>query len=151
MDGNHLPIGIRIAQVKFLQGRIFRQLLKEYAGTDLNGSQINIIFVLWQEDDITISQLSQRTNLAKTTLSSMLERLEKAGLLTRRENPENRREIRVCLTQEARSLESGCTKAYEKMSGINFSGFSPEEKRAFVNGLDRLYSNLSEYSSSHRL
>ena len=80
-----------------------------------------------------------------------LERLEKAGLLTRRENPENRREIRVCLTQEARSLESGCTKAYEKMSGINFSGFSPEEKKSFVNGLDRLYSNLSEYSSSHRL
>ena len=67
MDKNHLPVGIRIAQIKFLQGRIFRQLLREYAGTDLNGSQINIIFVLWQEDDITISQLSQRTNLAKTT------------------------------------------------------------------------------------
>ena len=141
MDKNHLPVGIRIAQIKFLQGRIFRQLLREYAGTDLNGSQINI----------TISQLSQRTNLAKTTLSSMLERLEKAGLLTRRENPENRREIRVCLTQEARSLESGCTKAYEKMSGINFFGFSPEEKKSFVNGLDRLYSNLSEYSSGRGL
>lgn len=147
----HLPIGIRIAQIKFLQGRIFQQLLKKHTNADLNSSQTNIIFVLWQEDDINISQLSQRTNLAKTTLSSMLDRLENAGLLIRIPNPDNRREIKVRLTQQCRLLREGCIQAYNEMSGINFAGFSSQEREELMKGLDKLYTNLSNYSQTHKL
>ncbi|WP_243009104.1 MarR family transcriptional regulator [Clostridium sp. AM58-1XD] len=142
----NLPIGIRIAQIKFLQSRIFQQLLKKYTDTDLNSAQTNIIFVLWQEDDITISELSQKTNLAKTTLTSMLDRLESSGLLTRLPNPANRRETRICLTERAGSLKAGCLKAFNEMSKINFNGFTDTERESLLSGLDKLYANLSGYN-----
>ena len=141
----NLPIGIRIAQIKFLQGRIFQQLLKKYSDTDLNSAQTNIIFVLWQEDDITISELSQKTNLAKTTLTSMLDRLETSGFLTRLPNPSNRREIKIRLTEKSSSLKDGCLQAFNEMSKINFNGFSEAEKEGLLSGLDKLYTNLSRY------
>ncbi len=140
------PIGIRIAQIKFLQGRIFRQLLRKYTDADLNSAQTNIIFVLWQKDNITISELSRRTNLAKTTLSSMLERLESSGYLVRTVNPFNRRETRICLTEQTRLLKSGCVQAYHEMSAINFAGFSEEERQKLTDGLDKLYANLADYN-----
>lgn len=146
---SHLPIGIRIAQIKFLQGRIFQQLLKKYANADLNSAQANILFVLWQEDDITISELSRKTNLAKTTLSSMLDRLENSGFLLRIPNPANRREIRIQLTKQAHFFKNSCNLAYQEMSDINFSGFSPLEEESLRSGLDKLYTNLSDYSRQH--
>ena len=144
------PIGIKIAQIKLLQGRIFQQLLKKYANADLNSAQTNIIFVLWQEDNITISQLSKKTNLAKTTLSSMLDRLESSGFLVRISNPNNRREIKICLTDRSRLLKKGCDQAYQEMSGINFAGFTLQEKENLMNGLDKLYHNLSDYCKDHQ-
>ena len=147
----NFPIGIRIAQIKFLQGRIFQQLLKKYTNADLNGPQTNIIFVLWQKDHITISELSQKTNLAKTTLSSMLDRMESAGYITRIINPQNRRETIISLTEHSHSLHDACDMAYHEMSLINFSGFSEDEKNALLTGLDKLYDNLSERAENMKL
>ena len=78
------PVGILLAQIKQLQSRIIERKLKETNNLDdLNGAQINILYHLWQQDDICISELSSRTKLANTTLTTMLERLERKGHITR--------------------------------------------------------------------
>lgn len=140
-----MPIGIRMSQIKLLQGRIFQSILAKHLDMDLNTAQIHILFQLWNEDNITISELSRRTDLAKTTLTSMLDRLEQAGWIKRRNNPDNRREIRIILSDNAVQLEQKCYKAFEEMSTINFKGFSEKERQELNGYLRRLYQNLTEY------
>ena len=72
--------GFLIAKIKHLSGRIFARMLKEQE-IEINPSQGRIMFVLWQEDALPISELANRTGLGKSTLTSMLDRLESSGFL----------------------------------------------------------------------
>lgn len=137
-----IPVGILLAQIKQLQGRIIEKKLKTRTSQDLNGSQINILYQLWLEDNITISQLSARTNLANTTLTTMLDRLEKQGQIIRQRNENNRREVKIQLTDSAKKLRQESNLVLKEMHAINFKGFSNEEEDLMYSLLLRMKQNL---------
>ena len=125
--------GFLISQIKQISGRIFEKLLAD-AGVDaFNGAQGRILYVLWQGDGIPIAQLSQSTGLAKTTLTSMLDRMEQAGLLRRTFDTADRRQIRIFLTREARRLQGGYDQVSRAMNEIYYAGFTDAEIIAFEN------------------
>lgn len=136
--------GFLISQIKQVSGRIFEKLLSN-AGVDaFNGAQGRILYVLWQEDNIPIVELSKKTGLAKTTLTSMLDRMEESGLLLRIFNKTDRRQIRIALTEQARSLSGEYGKVSQEMNEIYYAGFSDDEIIAFENTLRRILKNLNE-------
>ena len=135
--------GFLISQIKQISGRIFERLLAN-AGIDaFNGAQGRILYVLWQEDNIPIAELSKKTGLAKTTLTSMLDRMEESGLLLRIPDKTNRRQIRIALTDQARSLSGKYDKVSQEMNEIYYAGFSDDEITAFENTLERILTNLN--------
>lgn len=137
--------GFLISQIKQIQGRIFERLLKANDVEDFNGAQGRILFVLWQEDHLPIYQLSQRTSLAKTTLTSMLDRLEKQGYLRRIPDPQDRRQIRIALTERARAMNERYQKVSAEMSEIFYRGFNQNEIIQFEGTLRKILENLKEY------
>lgn len=139
------PTGIRIVHIKQLYSRIFERLLRRHTSWNISGSQYNILFQLWMEDNITISELSRRTQLTNATLTSMLDRLEAQQLLLRKQNPENRREIRVLLTDAARQMRQEYEDCCREMTAIPFKGFTAREQHQFELYLERLYQNLLDY------
>ena len=143
-----MPVGLVMVQIKQLQSRIIEKLLKETLGeASINSAQINIMYQLWDEDNITISELSKRTQLANTSLTTMLERLEAQGQILRCRNDKNRREIRIQLTEHARSLQENTLEILTAMHSINFNGFTLEEEKQMYDFLNRMKSNLETYSS----
>lgn len=146
---NNEPIGVYIAKIKLLQERIFGHVLVENGIEVFNSPQSRILFTLWIEDNITISELSKKTGLAKTTLTSMLDRLEAQGHLKRILSSEDRRAIRIVLTDKARSLEEPYINARIAMKKINFKGFSSEEIEDFENKLIKILNNLNEYADTN--
>lgn len=136
--------GFLLSQIKQVSGRIFERLLAQ-AGVDaFNGAQGRILYVLWQQDDIPITELAGKTGLAKTTLTSMLDRMEQAGLLTRRYDKADRRRIRIALTEQARSLSGEYDKVSQAMNEIYYAGFADEEIIDLENYLQRILKNLYE-------
>lgn len=134
--------GFLITKVKQIQGRVFEKLLSEYGISEFNGAQGRILFVLWEKDDIPIRELSEKTGLAKTTLTSMLDRLEKSGHIARVSDPSDRRTIRIRLTENARSLQKKYDEVSEKMNEIFYGGFSDDEILAFEKALGKVLENL---------
>ncbi len=57
--------GFLISKIKQITERIFDKKLKDF-GIDLNSAQGRIIFSLWQNDNVPISELARRTALGKT-------------------------------------------------------------------------------------
>lgn len=136
--------GFLITQIKQVSGRIFEKLLSG-AGVDaFNGAQGRILYVLWQKDDIPIVELSKKTGLAKTTLTSMLDRMEDAGLILRVFDKSDRRQIRITLTEQAHSLSGEYDEVSQDMNKIYYAGFSDDEIIAFENTLRRILKNLNE-------
>lgn len=136
--------GFLISQIKQIQGRVFGRLLTE-AGIDaFNGAQGHILYVLWQGDHLPIVELARRTGLAKTTLTSMLDRMEGQGLIVRQYDPEDRRQIRIQLTEYARGLERKYKEVSDEMSRLFYKGFTDEEIMRLDAELEKVLNNLEE-------
>ncbi|BBI33977.1 MarR family transcriptional regulator [Cohnella abietis] len=134
--------GFYISQIKQLSSRIFEKLLKENAIEEFNGAQGRILFVLWQKDNLTITELGEKTSLAKTTLTSMLDRMGEQGHIQRNQHPKDRRQTLITLTPQARALSDNYDKVTEQMNEIFYQGFSDKEIEQFDNMLAKVLNNL---------
>ena len=135
--------GFLISRIKQVGGRLFDRLLSEADVDAFNGAQGRILDVLWQGDGITISQISAQTSLANTTLTSMLERMEQSGLITRRPSPSDRRALLIFLTDRARALQADYDRISRQMNERYYAGFTEEEILRLEGYLERILNNLN--------
>lgn len=136
--------GFLITRIKQVGGRVFERILTEKNIDAFNGAQGRILYILWQKNGIPISVLSRGTGLATTTLTSMLDRMEAAGLIYRDRCDKDRRKILIFLTEKARSLEKDYNEVTEKISGIYYRGFSETEIEQLENYLRRILKNVED-------
>ncbi len=142
--------GFLITQIKQIGGRVFDKILQKENIWEFNGAQGKILYVLWQHDHISIIELSNLTGLANTTLTSMLDRMEAAGLLRRLSDPKDRRKNLIALTEKARQLKERYDKVSLEMHQVYFKNFSTEEIMEFESYLRRVLDNVKEENSSAR-
>lgn len=141
--------GFLISKIKQIQGRVFEKMLAEHGISEFNGAQGRILFVLWERDDIPIIELSRKTGLAKTTLTSMLDRLEKSGHILRTLDPNDRRAVRIKLTEKARGLREKYDDVSAEMSEVYYGGFDDEEILAFEGSLGKVLENLIKKENNY--
>ena len=139
--------GFLITKIKQVQGRIFDVLLQKAGIEEFNGAQGRILYVLWQEDGLPIIELAKRTGLAKTTLTSMLDRMKERGFLARETDSKDRRIVRIFLTERARLLNEQYNVVSDEMSRIFYKDFSDDEIVAFEKLLERVLKNLVQKES----
>lgn len=136
--------GFLVSQIKQIQGRVFEKLLTQAGIEEFNGAQGRILYVLWQEDFIPIIELSKKTGLAKNTLTSMLDRMEQSDLIVRVYGKTDRRQIKISLTDKAKSLQGEYDNVSMKMSEIFYRNFDYDDIIIFENMLNKIIINLSE-------
>ena len=136
--------GFLITRIKQVGGRAFERILSQKKIDVFNGAQGRILYVLWQDDGIPISELSRQTGLATTTLTSMLDRMETADLIYRDRGDKDRRKIRIFLTEKAKGLEEDYNAVSEEMSSIYYKGFSDQEIEQMESYLERVLKNVEE-------
>ena len=136
--------GFLITRIKQVGGRVFDRILSQKKIAVFNGAQGRILYVLWQDDGIPISELSRQTGLATTTLTSMLDRMETADLIYRDRGDKDRRKIRIFLTEKAKGLEEDYNAVSEEMSSIYYKGFSDQEIEQMESYLERVLKNVEE-------
>lgn len=134
--------GFLISRIKQVGGRLFDRMLAEADIDAFNGAQGRILYVLWQGDGLTISQLSAQTSLANTTLTSMLDRMEQSGLIVRTPSPTDRRALLIRLTDKARALREDYDRISQRMNDLYYLGFTEEEVRQLESYLQRILNNL---------
>ena len=72
---------------------------------DLTYPQYLVFVALWEQDDVTVGELGGRLFLDSGTLSPLVKRLEARGLLTRRRDAADERQVRIRLTPAGRALQ----------------------------------------------
>lgn len=117
--------------------RLYKGMLQDM---NLTYPQFLVMLLLWQEDGQIVSAIGKRLGLESNTLTPLLKRLEKAGLVTRVRDPEDERRVRVSLTSEGRALRSR-VKGIETCL-IEATGMDMEELRVLLGSLRKLRKNL---------
>ena len=72
----------------------------------------------------------------------MLERMEKGGLILRKQDSVDKRKTLLFLTDKARSLEKDYIAVSEEMGDIYYQGFTADEVKAAEEYLNRIRLNL---------
>jgi len=142
--------GFLISKIKQISGRIFNRKLKEYEINDLNTAQGRIIFSLWQNDNVPISQLARQTSLGKTTLTSMLDRLEQSGYIIRKVDESDRRRTLIALSDKVNSIEGRHEAVSREMTSLFYRGLSEKQIDDFESTLRRILANLVDYEEENR-
>lgn len=96
-------VGFLLAKAYQRACLIFKEQLDQY---ELTPQQFGLLGFLWREDGISQSLLSAKSQIDRTTMGGLIDRLEKEGIVARRPDPADRRAYRVCLTEKGKSLES---------------------------------------------
>ena len=136
--------GFLIAKIHQLSGRIFSRILKKHQ-IEINPAQGRIMFALWKQDNITIQELATKTSLSKSTLTPMLDRLEKMNYIRRIPSKDDRRKILIALTDKDQQLQEKYLQVSQEMNDIFYKGISKEQINHFEQLLQNLYENLQNY------
>lgn len=136
--------GYLIGQIYKIGGRKFNELLKNADINEFNGSQGTILYSLWDKKELTIKEISKATGLAKTSLTSMLDRMVKSNLIEKVENTEDKRSTKIKLTEKALNLEKEYNSISDKMSNLYYQSFSENDIRQFEDYLQRILKNLEK-------
>jgi len=134
-----------VSQIKRLSDRIFERILAEKDIDAFNGAQGRILYVLWQEEYISLRELSERTGLAATTLTSMVDRMEASDLVCRLPDRNDRRKTLLALTDKAQKLRQDYSDVSARMTEIFYAGFTEEEICQCERILTRIHENLKQY------
>jgi DNA-binding MarR family transcriptional regulator len=123
-----------LAQLSFV---IHRMLERRAAEHDLSIIQTRLLGVL-RDRQPTINALGQLLDLDKSSVSGLVERAERRGLVIRTRSPADGRAVLVSLTSEGRSLVSEASSQFEADVFTLLNRLSPPDRRA----LPRLVSRL---------
>jgi DNA-binding MarR family transcriptional regulator len=81
---------------------LYRPLLETL---DLTYPQYLVLLLLWENDGVTVSDIGERLLLDSGTLTPLLKRMEQKGLVSRRRNPADERQVTIQLTESGRALQ----------------------------------------------
>lgn len=82
-----------------------RRITKELAGRyGLTGPQLAVVKMLEPVGKLSLSELSGRIRARNSTVTGIIDRMEREGLVTRRRSKEDRRVVNIALTEKGQAL-----------------------------------------------
>jgi MarR family transcriptional regulator, organic hydroperoxide resistance regulator len=118
-------LGFLLSQVVRSYQHRMQSLLSEYG---LYSGQPPVLFMLWEQDGRSQTEFCEKLELKPSTVTVMLQRMEKAGLLQKLSDKEDLRVSRVFLTEKGKSIRAEVENAISKLDDECFIGFTDEEK-----------------------
>jgi DNA-binding MarR family transcriptional regulator len=133
--------------IYYLLGRVGRlqrtQMNEALAAIGIYAGQEMFLWRLWREDGLTQSQLVERLCVQPPTVSKMLDRMEKTGLVTRRPDPDDSRASRVYLTEQGRKSQQAVSEVWKNIEQRLTEGLSVEERLLLRRLLLQVHENLT--------
>lgn len=126
----------------FNVGRVMRRVYEHYDSRlspfNLTTPQYMVFNALWTGDGITIGELGQRVALDGSTITGILDRMEKNGYVERRPNAEDRRSAQVYLTEKAREVGPRIISFADELDASIRKNFSAQDMAVFERVLREL-------------
>ena len=106
--------------ISFLVGKAAQQITRrareKLAAYDVTPTQYAVLKVLWERDGRSAAELGARLVIDSATITGVVDRLEAAGLLERRPDPEDRRVHRLFLTARGGDLHAPLDRAMDRLN-----------------------------------
>lgn len=135
----------KFGHLLFLVSRAHHNLASKVFGEiGLNRGQPPVLFEIGKSDGIVQSDLASKLEMTQATLTNLLQRMERAGFISRVRDQADTRLSRVYLTETGKDVLVQAKILTERMDQTVLKGFSLEEQGLLNNMLNRIHFNLTE-------
>lgn len=125
------------------QHKVFQEMSSRLDQYGVTPVQYGVMYCLWTGKARTPKEIATILQLENSTISGVLDRMEKKGLLERRVSLEDRRFIEVILTEKGRSLEEPILKTVEEVN-YDIMSVLPENDQATLKDTLRILAGLDK-------
>jgi len=118
MNDTQLQLSNQICFPIYSASRLITKAYKPYLDKlDLTYPQYLVLMVLWENDGLSVNQITEKLLLNTNTLSPLLKRMEKMELLQRSRCIEDERSVIIQLTTKGKKLKKKALPIPEKLIG----------------------------------
>jgi DNA-binding MarR family transcriptional regulator len=110
----------------------------------MTGIQFTALGNIKDHEGISSAELARRFFVTAQTTNEIINGLEKRGLLVRKEDPANKRILRMKLTPKGRKLYKQCDKIADSIEAAAFDWVTPDDHEALRDSLRALLRGLRE-------
>ena len=133
-----------IKRIKRLKEGMHGNIEKNFREMKLTGPQGMVVGILFKSGSLKIGEIASQMELSMSTVSGIIDRLERSGIITRTKSEADGRVIIVTLTDDFRSKSAVKFKRIEEHWSEKLNQASEAEFNAIINGLDILEKLLME-------
>jgi len=131
----------------FIFQRVARQRVKlsdkRLAPYGLTTPQVFMLNWLLRDDGMTQKELAQRLSIGTVAVSSMVDRLEAAGLVSRGADPNDRRAKKVWLKESVKTNSELLAGIAKEINDVSFRNMTEEEIKTLLGLMEKVRSNLA--------
>ncbi|MFP4395045.1 MAG: MarR family winged helix-turn-helix transcriptional regulator [Anaerolineales bacterium] len=140
--------GLERGDVLHLIGRVcgckYQRVQRLLDALGLYHGQPPVLNALWEHEGMTQSELAGRLNRSPSTITKMVQRMEKAGFVERCDDSADERISRVYLTEAGREVRIAVVEVWRDFARQAFADFTDEEVAQFHALLQRLHRNIHD-------
>ena len=116
VDRNDL--GFLLAKATQRWNELLAERFAAHGYGDVSPSYGSVLLPLYEEDGLRMGELAGRARLSKQTMTQMIARLERDGLVERRADSSDGRATLICLTERARRFEPVAAAVLAELDGL---------------------------------
>ena len=136
-------LGFHLSRSSLAMRQHVNRLFKEAGLAEVSMGFVGVLLALYEQDSQTISALGEKVSLEKSTMTGLIDRMVKAGLITRKTDAHDRRVLRVWLTARGRGLEGQLRKVLAQSYKDLTRGLAAGEINKVETVLKRVVANSS--------
>src|SRR3989339_2122047 len=121
-----------------------RKGLFDAGAGNIKPAYLGVLLSLWNEDNLRANELGKRAGLEPSSMTGLLDRMEKDGLLKRAPDPEDRRAFRILLTPLGVKAEKASMEAVSKALDRVFIDISDKDIHTVKKVLRKVWINCSK-------
>ncbi len=134
-------VGFLLSRATWAMNNAVNRLVRENGQTDVSVAYFAVLQALWESDRMSITDLGEKAQLEKSTMTSLIDRMEAAGLVRREDHPTDRRAYQICLTPRGKELEEKLDEVVARADRHLTRGIAEEDLQKAIRICKRLIQN----------
>jgi len=134
-------VGFLLSRATWAMNNAVNRLLRENDHADISVAFFAVLQALWENDRMSITDLGEKAQLEKSTMTSLIDRMEGVGLVRREDHPTDRRAYQICLTARGKELEQSLDEVVSRVYKHLTRGIAEEDLQKSIKVCKRLIQN----------
>jgi DNA-binding MarR family transcriptional regulator len=134
-------VGFLLSRATWAMNNAVNRMVRENGHADISVAYFAVLQALWESDGLSITDLGEKAQLEKSTMTSLIDRMESAGLVRREDHPTDRRAYQICLTPRGKEVEKKLDEVVARAYRHLTRGIAEEDLQKAIKVCKRLIQN----------